>query len=166
MSSQENLVKTFGMVQKIPYRVCRFDENEINKYLKYGDCRHKSHLLFMLLKNEGFEIKKIKVIFDWKDLPIPKHALSILKKSGTKWLHDSLKVKVNNKWLKVDCTWNSELEKIGFPVTKEWDGKSDTLQVTRGKLKFYELNDTINKPKIIKEEAYKFAEKLNEFVRI
>jgi hypothetical protein len=55
-------------------------------------------------------------------LPIPKALLSILKNSGTIWEHDSISVKVNNKWIRVDCTWNPNLEKKGFPITKklEW----------------------------------------------
>ncbi|MEK6833538.1 MAG: transglutaminase domain-containing protein [Nanoarchaeota archaeon] len=166
MSKEKILIKIFEKVQRIPYRVCKFNKDDIDERLRYGDCRHKSHLLFILLKKAGFEVRRIKVLFDWKDLPIPKDIIFILKESSSIWLHDSLKVKINNRWLKVDCTWNPELEKIGFPVTKKWDGKSNTIQVTRGKLRFYEEEDSIKKPKIIKEEAYNFAEKLNELVSV
>lgn len=160
------LIEIFERVQKIPYQVCKYDENEINEKLEKGDCRHKHFLLKKLLEQEGLEVKEVKVIFNWKDLPIPKNILEILK-SGTIWDHNSLKIKVNKKWIRVDCTWNPRLKEKGFPITEDWDGKSDTKQVTEGKLEFFDkekyVKDT-NKIKISKEEAYKFAEKLNQFL--
>lgn len=161
---KKKIVQLFEQVQKIPYRVCKFDKKLINPKISYGDCRHKSELLKLLLREKGFEVKEIKVIFDWNDLRIPKSILGILKKSSTVWPHNSLKVKVKNKWVKVDCTWNPELEKKGFPVTKKWDGKSDTKQITEGKLKFYQKEKYVDKIKIFKEEALKFADELNEYL--
>lgn len=166
MENRKKLIVIFEKVQKIPYKVCIFDNDKINENLKYGDCRHKSNLLYLLLKKEGIEVKKIKVLFDWRDLPLPEEMIEILKESDKIWPHDAVEVKVENKWIKVDCTWNPELEKIGFPVTKRWDGNSDTKQVTEGKLEFFNHGEFNFKPKIIKEEAYKFAEKLNELVNV
>ena len=158
------LIKIFEKVQKIPYRVCKFEEDKVDKNLKFGDCRHKSTLLKQLLQKRGFEIKEVKVIFDWKDLPLPNEILSILKKSPTIWPHSSLKVKINNKWLKVDCTWNPGLEKKGFPITKNWDGKTDTKQVTRGKLRFIDKEKYNKKIKIDIDEAKEFAGTLNNYL--
>jgi len=158
------IVKIFEEVQKIPYKVCKFEKKKIDKDLKFGDCRHKSYLLKQLLQKKGFEVKEIKVIFDWKDLPLPKELLSILKKSSTVWPHNSLKVKVDNKWLKVDCTWNPRLEKKGFPITKSWDGKTNTKQVTEGKLKFIDKDKYTKKIKVDMDEARRFAEALNKFL--
>jgi len=158
------LIKVFEKVQKIPYRVCRFEKEKINQNLKYGDCRHKSLLLKQLLEKESYEVKEIKVLFDWKDLPLPQKIISILKKSPTVWSHNSLKVKVNHKWIKVDPTWNIELEKKGFPVTKKWNGETDTKQVTEEKLKFYDKKRCTKKIMIDKEEARDFAEGLNNFL--
>src|SRR3989338_1541877 len=165
MKNNIKIIELFEKVQKIPYKVCIFKEDDISKDLKYGDCRHKAHLLNILLKQEGFEVKKIKVLFDWRDLPLPKEIIEILEKSDTRWLHDSVKVKIGDEWIKVDCTWNPELEKVGFPVTKNWNGRSDTKQVTKEKIEFFDLEEFNIKPNIIKEEAYKFADKLNEFVK-
>ena len=165
MGNNKKLIAIFEKVQKVPYKVCMFDKDSINEELEYGDCRHKSHLLFMLLKQESFEVKKIKVLFDWRDLPLPKEMIAILKESDKVWLHDSVEVKVGDKRIKVDCTWNPELEKAGFPITKNWDGTSDTEQVTKGNLQFFDSEELNTKPNIIKEEAYKFADKLNEFVQ-
>jgi arylamine N-acetyltransferase len=164
---EDKLIKIFEKVQKIPYEVCQFDESKINESLKCGDCRHKSELLYRLLKKEGFEVKKIKVIFDWRDLPLPKNMLGILKR--TIRTHNSLKVKVNNKWIKVDCTWNPEMKERGFPITEKWDGKSDTSQVTTGKLSFYNPDSKcyLTKKKNLQidtEESCKFAKELNKYL--
>jgi hypothetical protein len=54
----KKLIEIFEKVQVIPYVVSKFDERSIDENLKAGDCRHKSTLLFNLLKKEGFEVKK------------------------------------------------------------------------------------------------------------
>jgi hypothetical protein len=159
-----NIVRLFEKVQKIHYRICPYDKNEINENLSFGDCRHKSELLKQLLERKGFEVKKVRIIFDWADLPIPKDILKILK-SGTKFVHRSLKVKVKGNWINVDCTWNPELKKKGFPITEKWDGRLDTRQISYGKIEIYDEEDFDKiKIKINEEEASKFAEKLNEFL--
>ena len=165
MENNEKLITIFEKVQKVPYKVCMFDKDNISKNLEYEDCRHKSHLLFILLKQEGFEVKKVKVLFDWRDLPLPEEMIAILKESDKVWPHDSVEVKIKDNWIKVDCTWNPELGKVGFPITKDWNGISDTEQVTKGNLQFFEFQEFNIKSNIIKEEAYKFTDKLNEFVQ-
>jgi len=159
------LIQLFEKVQKIPYQVCKFEESEVHENIKQGDCRHKSLLLYNLLKKEGFEVKKVIVLFDWNDLPVPKELLKPLN-SHTFWAHRSLAVKINNKWLKVDPTWNPELKKKGFPITENWDGNSDTKQVTNGKLEFYYFDSYKSDPRVVyvKEESKNFAEVFNKFL--
>lgn len=161
---KSRIIKLFEEVQKIPYKVCKFDKSEIDQDIPYGDCRHKSELLYSLLTKEGYEVKRLKVEFNWKDLPIPDKILNILKITRTIFLHDSLLVKINKKLIKVDCTWNPQLEKKGFPVTINWDGKTDTKQVTEGKLKFFEEKNYIKKRRVIREEILRFANELNKFL--
>ena len=161
------IIRLFEQVQKIPYIVCKFEADRMDETLKEGDCRHKATLLYNLLQKEGLKVKKIKVIFDWKDLPIPVEILSNLRESSTIWDHNALAVKINDQWIKIDCTWDLALDKAGFPVTKNWDGKSNTLQITNGKLKFIGADKYFKdkKIKIIKEEAHAFAEALNKWMR-
>jgi broad specificity phosphatase PhoE len=168
LKPDNRLIKIFERVQKIPYKICKFDEEKIDKKLQEGDCRHKSVLLYRLLEKKGYRVTREKVIFDWKDLPIPRKILSILKKSGTVWAHDSLRVRVHGGVLHVDPTWDPKLEKKGFPVTKNWSGLEDTKQITKGKLEFYRMDrfdeDCKRKIKINKKEAEEFAEQLNKFL--
>jgi len=169
----DKLVSTFNKVQKIPYVVCQFEEDKIGENLREGDCRHKSYLLKKLLDAEGYKTKIVKVIFDWKDLPIPKRILTILKKSSTVWIHNALAVKVHGDYIFVDPTWNPELEKKGFPVAKKWNGLEDTKQVTEGEITFIKEKEfEKDKDKILKEhkikidkkEALRFADKLNKYL--
>jgi len=121
-----------------------------------------------LLQQNTFDAEFIKVIFDWKDLPIPAEILGILKKSGTRWSHDALSVQINDNYsVNVDCTWNLELKNKGFPVTEDWDGESYTKQITNGKLEFYPAEGFKNSEhdiNIDKEEALEFAERLNKWL--
>ena len=116
----------------------------------------------------NFEAYKIKTIFDWKDLPIPKEILNILKNSTTRQPHDLIEVKLSqyNKSY-IDPTWNPELEALGFPVTTEWEGKGSTKQITREPLEYFE-SDNFNPEnhEIItdKEEYDKFAQALNKWL--
>ncbi|PIY81152.1 hypothetical protein COY00_00400 [Candidatus Pacearchaeota archaeon CG_4_10_14_0_2_um_filter_35_33] len=160
------IVKIFEKVQTIPYKVCKYDENEIDENIKCGDCRHKTYLLKKLYENEGIKVKKTLVVFDWADLPIPKKILDILEKTGTLFPHNILEIKIGNKWIKVDCSWDLKLKNAKFPITENWDGKSDTKQITEKKLKFFSPEEYVSKHKIklVKEEAHKFASALNEFL--
>ena len=57
---KSKIIKLFEEVQRIPYKVCKFDKSEIDQSILYGDCRHKSELLYSLLTKEGYEVKKLK----------------------------------------------------------------------------------------------------------
>lgn len=158
-----DIVKLFEKVQKIPYKVCKFERDKIDENIPYGDCRHKSELLSKLLQKEGYQVKRIKAVFYWKDLPLPKELLSILPGDSI-WDHDILSVNIDGKWIRVDCTWNPELEKKRFPITEKWDGKSDTKQVTNGKLEFFDAETFVKTFKIDRGIALKFADSLNKWL--
>lgn len=171
LKGEKLLVWLFEFVQKIPYRISRFDSKfkscseSVNISLEKGDCRHKSLLLYNLLLERNFDASKVVAIFDWKDLPIPEEILGILKKSGTRMVHSLLKVRINEHYsIYVDPTWNTELGRIGFPVTKRWDGKSHTAKVTNGKVEYYEsegFNERDYGVVLDEGEFSEFAEVLN-----
>ena len=171
----KEMIKIFEKVQKIPYKIKQYIEEEIDENLKEGDCRHKSKLLIQLLKKEGYESAKgLRVIFDWKDLPIPKKILEILQKSSTKQVHFAVRVKAHGNYLYLDPTWPISFEKMGFPVTKNWGGLEDTKQVTEGELEFFkkyyfegERDEILKQYNITQdgEERDKFAKELNDWLK-
>lgn len=155
-----------GLIYNLPYKIKPFVKDEVDKELDDGDCRHKTELLKQLFGEEGFKTRKIYAVFDWKKLPIPKEILDILK-SGTKMTHELLEVNLNGKWLKVDLTWDRPLANKNFPVTRYWNGKTDTRMITDKKLNFYKTKEEAKKQKGInrnKEELHKFADKFNSWL--
>lgn len=158
------LIESFERVQKIPYRCRAKNFTVINEEVPYANCGQKRRLLKQKLESLGFECRNLDAIFNWRDLPIPEEILKILKNSETFQKHHLLEVKIGENYLKVDSTWNLELEKLGFPVTKFWDGNSDTEQITKGKIFFYNpLVKNIWLP-YFPEERIKFSEGLNQWL--
>ncbi len=167
----ELLVKLFHFVQNVPYRIVPFDSGfnhggeGVSIFIKKGDSRHKSLLLYNLLQEKNFDVDRVKVIFDWKDLPVPEEILSILKKSGTRWSSDVLKLNVNKYYpVYVDTSWNFELGEAGFPVTKVWDGKGLTKQITGGDLEYFDsegFSDEGHGIFLDEDEVARFGEALN-----
>lgn len=164
----EKIIKAFELIQKIPYKVCKFDNVDDLIINGYGDCRHKHSFLYEVYSKLGFKVEKIKVFFDWKDLPIPLEKLEVLSKSGTIFPHNALYLYKDNKKILVDATWQPTLEKIGFPITKNWDGSSDTKNVTEGKvenLSLEEYEDRKSELNLVRDELLKFADEINDFLK-
>lgn len=152
------IVEIFEKVQKIPYK-CRskYPEN-LSIDIPYANCIQKRDLLRKCIESCNYKSRNLDAVFDWKDLPIPEHILEILKMSGTKQKHHLLEVWIKGTYLKVDPTWNLELENRGFPVTRLWKGDRDTIQVTKGEIFFYN-------PELQKVFLPYFPEEREEFAR-
>ena len=157
----DKLTDLFTIIQAIPYR-CRAKSHTTSFLnIPYANCSQKRELLKKELALNGHETRCLDGIFDWRDLPIPAEILNILKKSGTLQKHHLLEVQVDENYIKVDPTWNLELEAKGFPVTKNWDGKSDTKQITDGRVIFYYSQNQSVKLPYFSEERENFARELN-----
>lgn len=155
------LIELFEKVQAVPYR-CRSEEFSYSGVMpSYANCNQKRNILGILLDKEGFESRNLDAVFDWKDLPLPKEILKNLRNSGTQQKHHLLEVKINGDYLKIDPTWNPELGRRGFPITENWGGESDTEQITKGKIWFYNpLIEEISLP-YFPQERENFAREFN-----
>lgn len=165
----QKIIKTYEYVQKIPYKVCKFESIDELITNNFGDCRHKHSFLFEVYSKLGLKVEKIKVLFDWRDLPIPKNKLKILNKSGTIFPHNALYLFRDNKKILVDATWEPRLKEIGFPITIGWDGKSNTKNVTEGPVENLSLEEYEERKKklgLIREELILFADEINSFLKI
>lgn len=168
LSLDEKIIKAFELVQKIPYKVCKFESVDELITNNFGDCRHKHSFLFEVYSKLGLKVEKIKVLFDWKDLPIPNEKFKILEKSGTIFPHNALYLFRENKKILVDATWEPRLEKIGFPIINNWNGKSNTKSITNGKVENLSLEEYEERKKelgLIREELLSFADELNSFLK-
>jgi len=62
----------FDFVKNFPYRITRFTPQKGNLFFyRCGDCRHKTEALLNIFRAKGYPVRKVEVLFDWKDLPIP-----------------------------------------------------------------------------------------------
>lgn len=160
-------IALFEYIQKFPYKVCPKGDSLSLIKNGFGDCRHKHNLLYELFQGIGLDVKKVKVLFDWKDLPLPQEILEILKESDSIWGHNALVIKINGKEVLVDATWPKKLKKKGFSITDNWDGLSDTEKITSGKTKTISVKEYEkykSKIKLIPEEMKAFAVQLNDFI--
>lgn len=158
------LVKSFEIVQAIPYRCRVVCPKNLDISLPYANCSQKRDLLKKSLDAAGFKTRRLDAIFDWRDLPLPKEVLKILKKSGTLQKHHLLEILSGGTYIKVDPTWNLELGLRGFPVTRKWDGERDTEQITKGGVLFYNPRiQEISLPYYPKERE-RFAEEFNAWL--
>lgn len=94
-----------------------------------GTCSGKHVLLKKLYKYLGIEVGELIAVhrFSTLSLKIPFYLQDYLKKNPFIDYHNFIKINHNNRWIIVDATWDKSLEKIGFPISKTWDGLSNTV---------------------------------------
>jgi hypothetical protein len=114
----------YSKVQSIPYYCMEHREPDLLLKRNRGSCSEKHLFLGEEFEKLGIPVRYISIIFDWNDLPIPKEIIS--KKDTPVGGHLILGIKVAGRWVLVDATWDPALEGAGFPITKNWDGRSDT----------------------------------------
>ncbi len=124
MDLTNRIAELYKKVQNVPY-YC-LEEKDFTKLfeLNKGSCAEKNTYLGEAYKKFGLDVKYYLISFNWSRLPIPSYVLEKLNDIIGK--HLALKAKINENWLWVDATWDPPLEKAGFPVTKNWEGTSDT----------------------------------------
>lgn len=167
--------KLFEFVQSFLYQLRHYETDNMTPLYdtESGDCRHKREALYSLLQARGFEVRKVTVLFDWADLPVPKEILAIKQKSGTRGFHSAMEVKIDGKWTYIDPTWDTGLAKLDFPVSENWDGKNPTKDITKGRIKKYphdsyekidELYNRHNIPWPKMSETIEFNGRLNSWL--
>jgi len=123
---KKEIIRLYKKIQKVPYHfVERRDPKKLFDIGK-GCCFEKNVFLAREYEKLGIPVKYFLIEFYWRDLPIPKHIIKKIENPENHWQHLAFKIKVVSKWIWVDSSWDIALAKAGFPVTKDWDGKSDT----------------------------------------
>lgn len=157
INKNKQLVRLFKRVQNIPYFLFKHRDSKKLFKLNKGCCAEKAIWLGNKLKDMNIPVKYYLIKFKWEDLPIPKEIIK-LKKKGSGY-HLALKAKVDNKWIWIDPTWDPGLEKGGFPVTKNWNGKTNTkLAIKPLKIEEFEPHDPSN------IELTEFTKTLNKYL--
>lgn len=125
-------VAVFELVRRVSYRLTAWTGDPDSLFnADKGDCRHKAAAGRRLLNELGFQARQVVVVFDWANLPIPPNILNLL--TDTKSFHDSVEVRLDDRWVIMDPTWDPALRAAGFPIMASWDGIGPTLEVTAAK---------------------------------
>jgi len=163
MPKIKEIVELYKKVQSIPYYCLEERDPDLLLKKNKGSCSEKHLFLGKEFKKLGVPVKYLVIRFDWNDLPIPKEIINKKEGSSVGW-HLALKIKPKRKWIYVDATWDQKLGKAGFPITKNWDGKTDTKFACSPK------EITVLKrrpPKQVKRlENRKFFEALNKWLEL
>ncbi len=140
--ADRKLMHLFEKIQVIPFNPLKPD--------------HKNMLLYRALFKEGYDVQKKEIVFDWRDLPIPKKIEQLLGKHlyARSML---LIVRVHGAKLIVDSSFDPKLARLGFPVTKKWSGLENTSFMTY-------IKKITPKRKIKGKQNIKFLEALNKWL--
>lgn len=131
-SEVEARVTIFEKIRDIPYAVIP-ELNDTERYsdilrVGKGSCMPKHLLLCNMYQRLGLTVLYAVYPFRWDELEIdypPK--LRRLAKAMPPGHHLACKVDIDGRLVLVDATLDPPLERLGLPVNKKWDGKSDTL---------------------------------------
>jgi hypothetical protein len=133
LDAQDALISVFEHIRDIPYSltVPMTDPDTAPEQvlsLKKGYCGPKHYLLAEMYRRMGYEVVYATFPFLWNDpdLLYPTE-LRQLATGLPVARHLACRVRINNRWVLVDATWDLPLKRAGFPVNENWDGRADTL---------------------------------------
>jgi hypothetical protein len=97
-----------------------------------GHCGPKHYLLAVMYRKLGYDTVFVTFPFLWNDpdLQYPPE-LRELAASLPVARHLACRVRIDNRWVLTDATWDLPLKRAGFPVNEHWDGRADTWCAVR-----------------------------------
>ena len=128
-------INVFKEVRDIPYAIVP----ELIAYRGYtnilrvgrGSCYPKHFLLCEMFQRLGLSVLYVVYPHRWDEIAEIIGEYSLRLKNMALALpvsrHISCKVEIDNRLVLVDATLDLPLQKAGFPVNADWDGKSDTI---------------------------------------
>lgn len=137
-------IELFELVRDIPYgNIGSRNPQDVFKQ-RMGTCSGKHALLKYLFQAARVEVSDIIVMHAFNDLPVsfPDHIFKLFDSGDILDPHNIIRIRSEGEWQIVDATWDSPLERFGFPVTRDWDGKSKMELCVVGR-DTYEVSDPI-----------------------
>jgi hypothetical protein len=126
LTPEERLVSAYVSVRDIPYG----GANSPNPFgvlvQNRGTGKGKHMLLKLVFEALGYEVKEYWCRHDFTKMPIEPWpaVLEEFRKEPLIGFHDFIKVKIGDRFVAVDATYDKPLAALGFP-SQEWDGKSE-----------------------------------------
>src|SRR3989344_6791763 len=110
-------------VRDVPYSLGSDGNTEGLLSEGIGGCARKHFYLMPRLQRLGYKVAIGMSQFDWREFPIPRDILSLLKQPVQH--HLFLYFGFNNPENVLDVTWDNGMGPLGFPVF-HWDGYTST----------------------------------------
>ena len=136
---------------------------ELNK----GSCTPKHFLLGNMYQRLGMLVLYVVYPFRWDEVEID-YPPSLRKLAGVMPTsrHLACRVDIEGKLVLVDATLDPALERLGLPVNKDWDGRSDTLLpvVPSGDGLVYHPSEARRMQVLLDETSLAFYQGLNSWL--
>ena len=93
-----------------------------------GYCGPKHYLLAEMFRKLGIDVVYATFPFVWDDRDL-QYPPELRQLAGGLFVahHLACRIRINDRWVLVDATWDPPLRQAGFPVNEHWDGQTDTL---------------------------------------
>ena len=110
-----DIISIFNKIRDLPYK--------IPVSLKEEDfcCSGKAIFLKNVLEEQGYKIRYRVCSFSWTSINLPEKVFNIPHEDLS--THVYLEILIDNKWIIMDATWDSKLNKI-FDINN-WDNKTN-----------------------------------------
>ena len=169
----EKIIKLFERVRDISYgSIGSRDPKDVYEKSK-GTCSGKHELLKELYQELGIEVKDFIAMHKFNDLNVdfPDNIKEILNRTEIIDPHNFFKIKIDDNWITIDITWDKPLKRVGFPITEDWDGKSD-MELCVVPIKIIEIENPIEMkkqkiselPEKVQKDRKLFLNKLTEWL--
>jgi len=160
-------IELFEFVRDIPYgTIGSRDLRDVFKKNK-GTCSGKHELLKYLFKLIDIKVSDIIVMHAFNDLPVafPQKIMTLFESGDILDPHNVIRIHSKGQWHIVDATWDSPLEQVGFPVNRDWDGKSG-MKLCVVEREIIETNNPIETKKLmIKQLPQEMQERRKKFLK-
>jgi hypothetical protein len=133
LDGTDAIISIFERIRDIPYSltVPMTDPDTAPEQillLGKGYCGPKHYLLAEMYSRLGYEVVYTTFPFLWNDpdLSYPPGLRQLA--TGLPLAHHlACRVRIDDRWVLVDATWDPPLACAGFPVNEHWDGRADTI---------------------------------------
>ena len=125
-------ISIYEQIRNIPYAI----DPELTNPVRYaeilklgrGSCMPKHLLLSDMYQRLGLMVLLAVYPFRWADIEVDyPPRLRALANSIPESTHLACRVEIEGKLVLVDATVDLPLDKLGIPVNRNWDGRSDTV---------------------------------------
>jgi transglutaminase-like putative cysteine protease len=132
LDKRQRMISVFEHIRDIPYSLAvpmsdpKTAPEQILR-LQKGYCGPKHYLLAEMYRRMGIDTVYATFPFLWND-PDLQYPPGLRKlATGLPVAHHlACRVRINDRWVLVDATWDRPLKRAGFPVNEHWDGYADT----------------------------------------